>query len=348
ALATSSPILAGGAGCAATTRNVTQGGLEGSLDVMSDKENQQRLNEFATSKESQEAIAAITASVTQGAVQGIRRELMGVPADAGAGGTEAGDAGAGEGAAAPVTGDGETSTQRHGVSGERYASNPTVDRVGQQSQGLLENNIAPGVAAVVGRTVDSTLAAAATEDNVRRTSKLVYAVTQAAVAGLAQGMREELGPALDEMRKNHSSVVAEILADDELRQAVGALAHEISREVILGSEGAIDAINAKRDPNEDGSFLGLFGNGIQRTLTFTLLGLLLTTTAILAAVAIVSRRRRIREEKEFRHREDMLLSLMRVVTSNGSQLSPEQIATIDGIVGGRDPAASGDFVGVRP
>lgn len=263
------------------------------MAAMSKPETQGNLADFATSDDGQEAVSALTASVTAGAVEGIKRELLD-PSNA-----------------------------------------QLVDGVGARSQSLVEQNIAPAVATVVARTIDGSLASMTSDRNLERTGKVVGTVTEAAVLGMtsaiAEGMRRDIGPAIRDLEEKNRSLATQLLADDDLRQAVGAMAHEISREVILGSEGALDTISRNEDPYEDGVLIGFLGGGIRGTLAAIAMGLLGGITLVMLIVLLVGRRRRIREAEQYRQREEMLMTLMRVMTSKEGMTS-EQLEVIDNIV----------------
>lgn len=240
------------AGCAPAIKGTAEAGIEGSLEALTEKENQVRLAEIATSPDVQESTRALAASVTEGLIEGFQQEL------------EAPD--------------------------------------------------------------------------LEQTRKIASATAAAAVRGmtsaLAQGIREDIRPALAEADLALQPAVTRWLTDEQMRQAIGGMVHEVSREAVLGSEGALDTI--ARQKGDSGFLEGLAGSlSMGWAALVALLSALALTFVALIVLVIKGNAQRRHLERDSRQRENMMLELMRSFTGSGSGLTPEQRARAERV--GLDP-----------
>lgn len=281
-------VLVSIAGCAPAISAGTKAGVKGSLQALNEKENQVALSEAVTSPEVQAALADVGESLTHGLVDALEEELRGANAS-------------------------ELATG-----------------VGDRTESVIRDSIAPGVADVVKRSVEASLETAASEESLEHTRSIAAAATDAAVrsmtAALADGIREDIRPALAELDVELAPMATRALSDEELKQALGAIAYEVSREIVLGSEGALDTIQREQDPGGDGSFFGNLGTnlGIGWAALVAFVAALAIGLVALVILVVKGNAQRRHLERDSRHRESMMMALMNSVIGDPGRLTPEQ------------------------
>jgi hypothetical protein len=279
-------------GCAPAIAAGAGAGVEGSLETLNEKPNQVLLAEIATSPDMQAAVTDIGESLTHGIVNALQDEI--------------GEVAAGDGGDALAAG------------------------VGDHTESIIRERVAPGVAEVVARSVEASLATASSEEGLEHTRTIAASAAQAAVRGmtaaLAEGIREDIVPALSESDGGLSPMATRLLSDEEFKQAVGALAHEVSREIVLGSEGALDKIQREQDPGSDGNWISNLGAGL--TASWAVLVAFVAALAIgfiaLVVLLVKGNAQRRHLERDTREREHMVMELMHAVIGERGGLTPAQ------------------------
>jgi hypothetical protein len=276
--------MLGSVGCATTASRIAEGGVEGSLDALSQPESQRDAEKIATSDEIQNATEAISASVTRGILAGL------------------------------TTGDDGDKL--------REAAGSYMDDAGPRIEQLMREDIAPGVAAIVRQSVEASLATATSEENQARTREIVAATThtavRAATAALAEGIREDLVPAIAE-------IDTAAMDSRPVQTALGGIAHEVSRQAVLGSQAGLAEVQDTAERTDEPGLLGGLADQIAigwATMIAFVVALALTLVVLIMLV-IKGRSQRRHLEADARQREDMLLTLARSLASGG-RLSPEQ------------------------
>ncbi len=279
-------------GCASMASNVTKGGVEGALGALAQPQTQDEVEAVATSGEIQNAVEVTTKSVTRGVVAGLK-EIV----------------------------DAEELRDTVGS---------YIDGAGPRIETMMREDLAPGVAAIVRQSVDAALATAASEKNLARTQEIVAATTRAAVlaatSALADGIREDLAPAIADIDTDaFEPAIAEAVGSDAVKTALGGIAFEVSRQTVLGSQAGLnDAQKHAEATDEPGLLEGLIG---QMAIGWAALVAFVVALALALVVLVVlllkgnSQRRHL--ESDSRQREKILLTLARSLAS-GNQMTVEQ------------------------
>lgn len=225
-------LLVASTGCGAVLARAAEGGVEGTVDAMNAPQTQQQALEIADSPEIQEATRLLAASATAGVIEGVRAEL------------------AGQG--------GQLDEQAEAA----------LTTLGERTEEIMRKDIAPGAAAIVGRSVDRAFATAASPDNLERIRRVSAAAAEAAVTGMTTSMaatiRDDVVPAVPAAKDAARGMLVRAVADEEFKEALGAIAYEMSREAVLGSKGALDTIQREGEADGDapmGALAKAFGVG---------------------------------------------------------------------------------------
>jgi hypothetical protein len=128
-----------------------------------------------------------------------------------------------------------------------------------KSSSELASSIAQAATRVA---VDAAMSELASPANERRLTDLMTAATTAAtrsaMVSMADELRRTLGPALGDMvRENVVPSVRGLMTDSDARSTVGAIAFEVSRQAVLGSNDAMAELERRR--NKQGTLAQLSG-----------------------------------------------------------------------------------------
>ncbi len=159
----------------------------------------------------------------------------------------------------------------------------------------LQRDLAPAIAVMLREAAGSTLHEVLREgyqhDMERVAAGLTRATVEAATESLADGMRQEMGPAL------HG-----VLSDPEMARAVGLMAHTLAREAVLGSNDAMTQIQRAQDHQGQSSFLGRITHattdGVRIFETGAVAAVLLCLLLGIWVVRLILRSRRVQSENE--------------------------------------------------
>jgi len=189
----------------------------------------------------------------------------------------------------------------------------------------LNKHITPAAGKLTYRVVDSALTAALEDRHIAQMEKIGNGATRAVVAGLAEGLETELGPALAAtLDKDIGPAVAMMLERDilpavgrgldtpEMQSAVANLTRSVATELIAGTSDQMQ-VEAEEDKAEGKeSSLSLFGGKMALGYAIALLvAFAFATLFIVMTVLLVrSSRRQRKQDEESKRREATLMSLL--------------------------------------
>jgi hypothetical protein len=171
----------------------------------------------------------------------------------------------------------------------------------------MRRDLAPAIATVAARTMDRAITEALSEDNRALLAQTVAEIARGVVVALAASLREELAPAL-----------RDLLEDEEVKQAIGGTAREISREIIIGLDDGFREIERRDErgarPDTILSRVQDFANegvGLMQIGLIALAGVAAVLAIWLVFLVVRSRS----AAAENRRREAAVLSLLEAVKS---------------------------------
>lgn len=180
----------------------------------------------------------------------------------------------------------------------------------------IRTNVGPAIAGMVRTTIDEAMTEILSEKReasvTRMASDVGGAMTASMMEEIGRGLEDDVVPAMLRSYENQvSPALARELGDPELRAALGALAHDLAHQAVLGTNEGIVRL-ADRDPALDRGALGTLGR--RMTLGWAAgvalamgLGLALVVLVILLLKGTAQRRHL---EDDIRRREAMLMSLV--------------------------------------
>ena len=231
-------LCAGLCGCAPATSQMTGAAVEGAVESVEESENLARINEIAESEAFQESVEKLGAAFTRGAAQGGYSEQVGA------------------------------TTEYVGAALARGLVHGARDTVGGMA----------GTQGIIDEAVSGVFAAAASERNRERAQLLVGDVTGAMVrsmtSSLAEGIEEDLRPAVDGASNGATPIIAKALADEDLRHALGGMVQEVSRQTTLGVDQAMAQIREQNRAQDEGVLgrMSIVGWAVLAALAVLLLG----------------------------------------------------------------------------
>jgi hypothetical protein len=183
----------------------------------------------------------------------------------------------------------------------------------EATEQLVRERVEPVVASMmrtaVGAAMDETLAVERRELVRETAAGLTAAMVDAMMDELGEGIEEDIAPALARaMNEQLGPALAQRLDDDELRGAVGSVAHELAYQVVLGTNAGVAEL-ASRAPAAEESFW------TRITQYFSIGSIALAVALIVLLVVLVRNaraRRRLTEETQ--RRENTLISLIQAMT----------------------------------
>ncbi|MCY1013443.1 hypothetical protein OV079_49540 [Nannocystis pusilla] len=229
-------------------RGGVEGGLEGTLEALEDEDNRARLRRLLRDPEIQAAVHDLTQSITGGALDGLTDEER---------------------------------IQRVGEASDRY-----IRTISGALARAVGEDVSPAVTKSVKELVGAVMAGAIGPENRRLTREFVDGVTRTALSAFmqstAQGLREELGPALGDVVTQDLGPAVQRVVEDNLGPAlrtvlerdlgptmlavaggedggaVGAFGRALSKQLVLGVNDGMSELGISLSPNKKAS-MGIFG-----------------------------------------------------------------------------------------
>ncbi len=290
--------LACATGAEKMVRGGVEGGLTGALEALNDPHNQELLRRLLQDSNIKAAAHDLTEAITGGAVDGLSDEAR--------------------------------------MKRIREASDAYIRTISEAVGAALDEDISPAVTRGIGDVVGGTVAAALRPENARLARSFVDGVTRSTITAFmqstAQGLRDDLGPALNKVleqdlgpglqkviENNLGPALRTVLERDlqpmiaaalggEDAGASGVFARGLTRQIVLGMNDGMSELGISLSPNrKDG--IGLFG-----WIPIVLGVLLLLLTAVVIRMSL-SRRAITRDRARS---EEMLVNILRAInTGNG-------------------------------
>ncbi len=203
-------------------------------------------------------------------------------------------------------------------------TNQKLDMARSMSEGL-NKHITPAMGKLTHRLVDSAMTAALADKHIGQVEKLGERTTHAVLAGVASGLRDEVGPALAAtLDKDIGPAVARMLERDilpavgrgldtpEMQSAVANLTHSVATQLVSGTSDAMAAEQAENQRNGKESGLQVLGGNIAigYAVAVFVAFALGTALVVLTVVLVRSTRRQRKQAEESKRREDMLMQLL--------------------------------------
>lgn len=300
-------LMASQLGCVSGTNRIVRAavpaGIDETLGAFDDPENQELLLRLAEDPELREAAHDLAAAVARGAFDGVTDE--------------------------------EHARELKALS-ESYVR--TVSAALAQE---LDEEISPAATRSVQRIVGGAIASAMSSKQERLTRGFVDGVTRTAVVALmqstAQGLQDDLGPALGAViRKDLGPALRAAIHDDlqpalhelldsEGSEAASRLVRQIAKDAVLGANDGMSELGISLSPNEEDG-MGLFG------WVTVVLGLVVAILLILLVRTILRRRTleqdRARLEQERLRSERTLLTILRTLQSAEDPSRPPDLHTL--------------------
>lgn len=139
---------------------------------------------------------------------------------------------------------------------------------------VLDEEISPAATRSVQRIVGGAITSAVGPNKTRLTSSFVDGVTRTAVVALMQstadGLRDDLGPALGTVIRDdvgpalHAMIRDDLkpalheLLDAEANEAIGGLVRQLTKDAVLGANDGMSELGMSLSPNEEDG-IGIFG-----------------------------------------------------------------------------------------
>lgn len=306
-------VSVGAASCAHGVKDVVsrgaEGGVGGSLTGLTDPENREMMIRLLQDEGIQKAAHDLSAALTGGALDGLTEEERGVRV--------------------------------------REATDSYIKTVAGSLRGALDDELSPAVSRAIRGALGGGIAAALRPANgelARQfTDQVVRGVVVAFAETSAQGLREDVGPALAKvLAEDLGPALAKVIAQDlgpALHKAVyedllpemegamlgdqggasGVFVRAITRQIVLGVNDGMSELGVSLSPNRED------GLGIAGWILFVLGALLLVLAALLTRLFFNNRalaNDRIRSE-------EMLVNILREIKSSESgEIEPPKLATV--------------------
>jgi hypothetical protein len=289
-----SQFACAGNGARRVVQEGVEGGVAGTLEALNDPHNKKLLRQLLQDPDIRNAAHDLTEAVTGGALDGL--------------------------------------TEEERMKRVRDLSDAYIRTVAASVGKALNEDISPAVTKTVEDVVGGAVAAAMRPENKRLASSFIDGVTRSTITAFtqstAQGLRDDLGPALnkviaDDLGPAMKKVIEQDLGpalskmiNDDLKPAmanalggesntmIGALVREITKEAVLGANDGMAELGISLDRKDSPAGIGIFGwTAIILALLVVILGILLTRT-------ILTRRHL---EQERARSERMLLNVLRTI-----------------------------------
>jgi len=291
-------------GAQSLVRSGVQGGLEGGLQALSDPHNKEMLVRLLQDQAIQQAAHDLVATLTGGAIDGL------------------------------------TDDERQAK--VREASDAYIRAIARAASEALGEDVSPAVSKAVADVVGNTVASALRPANRRLAQAMVDGVTRSTVLAFtqstAQGLRDDLGPALTKVldedlgpalqrvvEQNLGPAVRKVIEEDlrpSLQAALGGeegggagtFARALTKQIVLGVNDGMSELGISPSPN------GKDGLGITGWLLIVLGFLLLIASLLLLRGFLI--RRTLAQDRA--RSEAMLVDILRAIKSG----EPDAIAAL--------------------
>lgn len=199
--------------------------------------------------------------------------------------------------------------------------------------GAMRKHVGPAVGTVTRNAVDAAMTSALSEENGVRIGALAAHATHGAIKGLAEGIREDLAPALAyaiehelapagaaAMENHVMPAFARGLSSPAMQLAIATTMNSVARNLVRGGDAGIETAKAEgaADGDHEPGMLALFGDRLSLGVSVAfIVTLSLAAVLILLAVLLVrSNRGQQRLAEQGKRREVELLAVL-------DQLDPE-------------------------
>jgi hypothetical protein len=211
---------------------------------------------------------------------------------------------------------------------------PDIDIARSMGDGMNQH-IAPAVAKMTHKLVDSALTASLADKHIAQIEKLAQGSTHAVLAGVASGMRDEVGPALAvTLDKDLGPAIALMLERDimpavgrgldtpEMQSAVANLTRSVATELVSGTDDAMETEAAQDKENGEESGLKVFGSNVAIGYAVALFVAFAfgTLLVVLTVLLVRSNRRQRKQYDEARQRESTLMHLLDSIEADHPEL----------------------------
>ena len=308
-------LFAGPLACAHGTKNLVnsgvQGGVAGGLEAISDPKNKEMLVRLLQDADIKQAAHDLVAALTGGALDGL------------------------------------TDEQRQAKI--REASDAYIRTISAATSEALDKEISPALTRAVEDVLGGAIASALRPSNRRLAESMVDGVTRSTVLAFtqstAQGLRDDLGPALTKVldedlgpalqrvvEQNLGPAVRNVIAEDlqpALQAALGGedggeagtFARALTKQIVLGVNDGMSELGISPSPN------GKDGLGIANWLLIVL-GFLLLLASLLLVRGFVARRVLAQDRARS---EAMLVDIMRAIKT-GETDAPGVLPDLDAVL----------------
>jgi hypothetical protein len=271
-------LILGLGGCASTASQLSGAAVEGSVSTIEQPENLDRIDNITSSPEFQRSIERVGASM----VRGVSSEAAKVDVDVDA-----------------LVG----TTEELGLALGRGLARGFKEGLGDM----------PSPGAIVDDTITGALTSVAKDENQERARAIITNVmstmVRTALASTAEGLDEDLSPSIDRASSTAAPKLAKLLANEEMRGALGGMVREVSRNATLGFDSGMEQVRESNRAEQE----GILGRGALVSVLASAVALLLA--AIIAIIMLVVANNRRRHE-----REDMLTSMLIAFAGHGAGL----------------------------
>ncbi|MBC8072683.1 MAG: hypothetical protein IAG13_30465 [Deltaproteobacteria bacterium] len=226
----------------------------------------------------------------------------------------------------------------HGMrKGMKEAGGPNIDVAKSVGDGINQH-IAPAAARMTGRLVDAALTASLADKHIAQIEKLAQGATHAVLAGVASGMRDELGPAMAAtLDKDLGPAIAVMIERDimpavgrgldspEMQSGIANLTRSVATELIGGADDALVAEREEKEANGEESGLQVFGGNVAIGYAIALFVAFAfgTLLVVLTVLLVRSNRRQHRQYEEAKQREATLMHLLDSVDADHPELKTD-------------------------
>lgn len=298
-----------------------QGGLEGTLEALNEPRNKQLLKQLLHDPDIQAAAHDLTEAITGGALDGL--------------------------------------TDEERMRRVREASDAYIQTVSAAVGKALDQDITPSLTRTVESVVGGAVAAALRPENKERARSFIDAVTRslitAATDSASQGLRDDLGPALNKViaqdlgpalqqliQDNLGPALRKVIAEDlkpAMQEALGGvdggavagMTRELTKQIVLGVNDGMSELGLSMSPNDKNGGLGLLG------WLAIILGAIAAILAILLVRTILTRRALTQERQRS---ERMLLNVLYTLQNGEDGDNANNARDLDSIIArarGYDP-----------
>lgn len=223
----------------------------------------------------------------------------------------------------------------HGIrKGRAEGGGKDVD-IGKAVGDSINQHVTPAMGKLTYKLVDQALSASLADKHIAQIEKLARGSTHAVLAGVASGLRDEVGPALAvTLDRDIGPAVAVMLERDilpavgrgldtpEMQSAIANLTRSVSTELVGGTADAMTANREKAEANGEKSSLNVFGTNVAIGYAVALFVAFAfgTLLVVLTVLLVRSNRRQRRQYEEAKQRESTLMHLLDSIDADHPEL----------------------------